>query len=444
MNDSNWDYARLIPISGIGGAEEQELRSTSALLAVVSAVDEFGKALLKPLGAPAGKVEAFCEVPFKLDPKKKDSQIVRPDGLIRITRGKTHWEILVEVKTGANELKKEQVENYLQIARDNKFQGGLLTISNQIVPVEGHHPIQVNKQRFGRVPLQHLSWSKILKEAILVKEHKGVKDEDQAWILQELIRYLHYDKSGVLSFNNLGSNWTMVRSAIRKKDPVDINKIRDVAFRWDQFIQHLCLGLSVDLGLDVIPLMSYKERADLELRKANVANILKDEGDLVGGVQIPNAAGNIEITANVESSRTMAEIDLKAADMKTGQGRLNWLLRQLRNIPDKPNEDHPICAENVDILASYLYKPKFHASSLAKIREDPTNLLQDSSLVPTNFTVKLNRKIGMTMKKGPGGFVYDAEHLVYDFYREIVQDIKKWTPRAPKLPKEIDSDEGEE
>ena len=35
--------------------------------AVLAHVDEFGRTLLKPLGAPAGKIEAFVETPFKLD-----------------------------------------------------------------------------------------------------------------------------------------------------------------------------------------------------------------------------------------------------------------------------------------------------------------------------------------------------------------------------------------
>ena len=39
----------------------------AALLAVLAHVDEFGRTLLKPLGAPAGKIEAFVETPFKLD-----------------------------------------------------------------------------------------------------------------------------------------------------------------------------------------------------------------------------------------------------------------------------------------------------------------------------------------------------------------------------------------
>ena len=63
MSEETWHEARLIPTSGISGAEEQERRATSALLAVMGVVKEFSKAVLGPLGAPAGTVETFIEVP---------------------------------------------------------------------------------------------------------------------------------------------------------------------------------------------------------------------------------------------------------------------------------------------------------------------------------------------------------------------------------------------
>src|SRR3954464_8761573 len=99
MPEDTWLAARLIPTSGISGAEEQERRATSALLAVMSAVREFGRALTQQFGAPAGSVETFIEVPFKLGDGK-----YFPDGLIRVTRGQRQWTALVEVKTGSNEL----------------------------------------------------------------------------------------------------------------------------------------------------------------------------------------------------------------------------------------------------------------------------------------------------------------------------------------------------
>ena len=58
MTEPAWQQARLIPTSGINGAQEQERRATSALLAVMTAVKEYGRTLTKGLGAHAGDIEA--------------------------------------------------------------------------------------------------------------------------------------------------------------------------------------------------------------------------------------------------------------------------------------------------------------------------------------------------------------------------------------------------
>lgn len=144
------------PESGINGADEQERRATSALLAVLGAVREYGKALLKPLGAPAGMIECYIEVPFLLGEKK-----LYPDGLIRVSRGTKSWTALVEVKTNSNELAPEQLENYLDVAREQGFDA-VVTISNEIPAVAGQHPTKVDKRKLKKVALHHLSWSQVL------------------------------------------------------------------------------------------------------------------------------------------------------------------------------------------------------------------------------------------------------------------------------------------
>jgi hypothetical protein len=90
VTEPAWQQARLIPTSGINGAQEQERRATSALLAVMGAVKEYGRTLTKGLGAHAGDIETFIEVEFDLDGKK-----VIPDGMIRVSRGSRVWTALV-------------------------------------------------------------------------------------------------------------------------------------------------------------------------------------------------------------------------------------------------------------------------------------------------------------------------------------------------------------
>jgi hypothetical protein len=42
------------------------------------------------------------------------------------------------------------------------------------------------------------------------KEHRGIADPDQAYILGELIRYLEHPRSGALEFEDMGSSWVSV------------------------------------------------------------------------------------------------------------------------------------------------------------------------------------------------------------------------------------------
>ena len=77
-DNPSWEQARLIPVSGIRNAEEQEGRATSALLAVMSSVDEFGWAVTKPYGAPKGRLEAYIEIVLEMS----DGHSVRPHGLL--------------------------------------------------------------------------------------------------------------------------------------------------------------------------------------------------------------------------------------------------------------------------------------------------------------------------------------------------------------------------
>jgi hypothetical protein len=253
IKDESWPAARLIPIASGTGVEAQERRATSALLAVIAAVPEFGRTLLKPLGAPVGRIETFIEIPFKVEGRS-----VRPDGVIAVTRAGRSWGALVEAKTSANPLSSEQMNAYLDLARDLGLEA-VLSVSNQYVTSSTIYPIDVDKKKLRKVKLRHLSWIDVLTEAIVQKKFRGVNDPDQAYILGELIRYLSDPRSGALSFEGMGQHWTAVRDGardrtLRKSDP----GVLAVAARWDDLIRFLGLSLTQELGEDVRTVRPYR------------------------------------------------------------------------------------------------------------------------------------------------------------------------------------------
>lgn len=427
--EQTWIPSRLIPISGLGGAEEKERRAASALLAVLGAVKEFGRALLKPFGAPAGTVSTFCEVPFVL----LDGQKIRVDGAIQVTRGGRTWTLLVEVKTGTNELSQQQVETYLDAVKERGFDG-LLTVSNQIVPIVGIHPVKVDGRRYAHVPLFHISWSRLLTLAHMVHEHQGVSDPDQAWILGELIRYLEYDGSGALAFDDMGPYWVKVRTAAREQTlrPSD-EGTEEVAARWDQLVQYLCLNLGARLGREVRPVLSRKEIDNPNARVVSMARELADRATLSATIRIPDTVGAIHLDTNLATMIGSATVEVEAPDLKRSSSRLNWLLRQLRNAPSELRID-----------VAFFHTRSTSSELLVRAIENPKVLLPESDRVPRSFALTLASEVGTKRRSGMGSFISDMAALLDRFYRDIVQDLKAWTPPAPQLQPAIERHEPRE
>lgn len=379
MSEENWHAARLIPTSGIKGAEEQERRATSGLLAVMASVREFSRALLTPLTAPAGNVDTYIEVPFDLDGRR-----VYPDGLIRVSRGQREWTALVEVKTSSNELEPEQLNDYLDVAREHGF-NALLTISNQIPAIPGTHPTAVDKRKLKKVALHHLSWTQVLTEAVMQKVHRGVSDPDQAWILGELIRYLEHPRSGAMETPDLGPGWVTIREAVHTGTVRASDKgVTEVATRWDQLIRYASLRLGRQLGIEVQPLLSRREISDPAQRVQTLVAGLCEKGTLAGGVRIPNAIAPVELHADLRASQVICFVDIDAPKEGRAQTRVNWLVRQLKDAPDDVR---------IDAFVAH-GKGSSTSELLRDVRVDPGKLVADPKRDIRGFRIARTSRMG--------------------------------------------------
>ena len=323
--------------------------TTSALLAVVSSVKEFGAAVLRPIGAPAGTISTFIEVEFQM----ADGRKARPDGVIRVTRGTKIWTALVEVKTGSSDLAREQVETYLDVARDNAFDA-VLTISNQIAPSESIHPVEVDKRKLKRVALFHLSWAEVLSIAVAQRVHRGVSDPDQAWILAELIRYLEHPRSGALDFSDMGASWVGVREALSAGTLRPADKgILEVISRWEQLLRFAALRLERELGNGVQVVVSRKEQSDPVASRTRLVDDLVSRHVLSGILRVPNTVGDIEVFADLRGNRCRVSVDVASPLEGRGQTRINWLTRQLLAAVATPVESDALISwdQQMDDLA---------------------------------------------------------------------------------------------
>jgi hypothetical protein len=383
------------------------------------AVPEFGHALLKELGAPKSpQIETFAEVRFK----DSSGKSVIPDGAIVCRRGKKAWTCLVEVKTAGAPLRPEQVHAYLDVARESGFDG-VLTISNQITASSSESPVAVDGRKLKRTALWHFSWWRVLTEAIVQHRYRGISDPDQAWILGELIAYLDSSASGAGGFDDMGDKWVAVRKAahdgtLRQNNP----EAHAIAARWEEFTQYLGLGMSQDLGRAVV---SPQRRSQTTASRIDGSvKELAGEGTLTAILRVPDAVGDLRITADLRARRTLTSVTLDAPREGRAKPRINWLLRQLANAPDELRIEaaFPNARETTSVL-------------LKDAREEPEKLLypSDSKREPRSFTITLARPMGQKRGKAEGSFVRETRTQTFDFYREIVQQLKAWQARPPKL-----------
>ncbi len=418
MTEETWHQARLIPTSGISGADEQERRATSALLAVMMSVREFGRALCQPLGAPAGALETYVEVPFQLGERK-----IFPDGLVRSRGRKKSWTALVETKTGTNTLQADQLESYLDVAREQGFDA-LITISNEIPPAPGQHPTKVDKKRLKKVSLHHLSWSQVLTEAVMQKEHRGVADPDQAWILGELIRYLEHPRSGALEFDDMGQSWVPVRQAVAQGTLRATDKTAaEVAAKFDALLRYASLRLGRQLGTDVTVSLSRREVADPSLRTQALTSSLAERGQLSGAIRIPNTVGPMVITADLRAGQVTCHVDLDAPHTGQPKTRVNWLVRQLRSAPD---------STRVEAFIAHQRGPGT-AELLQAIKEQPLLLLPDPKKEPRSFRVALSQPTGAKRGSGRGSFIGSVLDATDAFYADVLQHLRAWSAAPPKM-----------
>jgi stress response protein SCP2 len=408
---SDWQPARLFPVAGIGSGEEQERRATSALLAVMGTVREFGAALTSKCGAPRGALTTFIEVPFG-----QDEEAYRPDGVLRVTRGQNTWTALVEVKTSNAKLDATQIDHYVEIARAKGFDA-VITISNELAGGDADHPIAIDRRKLRKVALHHVSWDQIRAEAILTARHRGVADATQGKVLEEFIRYMTHARSGMGGLGDMGASWVKVRDAVKAKTARPADKATgEVSARFDELVQHLGHHLSGLLGVEVQALAP-RETPDHASRRQQLA----DSGVLFGRLKVPGAIDVMVVGADLRSDRATASITVPAPRGETRpQTRVTWLLRQ---IPEDANESLR--------LEAHLAGPRSDSTAalLGKARIDPSCLLPADQREIKSFTISMDLPLGAKRAAGTGTLISSVKSVSTTFYAEVVQHLKPWVDK---------------
>lgn len=423
--------ARLIPVVADGSREK---RVASVVLAVMTAVPAFARALIASAGKSIGKsakVECWTEVVFAgQEGFGKD----RPDGLIIVSVGKSRWSALVEAKIGNQDLTAEQVERYVLLARTNGIDA-VITISNQLVARADHHPIKLPKRLLTKVGLYHWSWMSVLTAAMLLDMEQAIDDSEQQFLLDETIRFLSHDSTGISGLGQMNREWKDVVATIRNGGNLKKTapEVEATISSWHQEERDLCLIMSRHLGTPVGLRLERKHKdAPLERIKDN-CQLLASEMRMCGSLQIPGAATDLDITVDLQTRTIACAMRLDAPkDKQQTKARVNWLLRQLSKTEN----------ENTHVRARWPGRTPDTMESLAKLREYPSAIqTANPKMAPLAFEVLLIEDLAGKFS-GARSFVEHLERIVPEFYDQVGQHLRAWRPAPPK-PRATDDREVE-
>lgn len=413
--------ARLIP--SVSDSKREE-RATASLLATFMIVPAYAQEVLSDAGAPIGKrvkITCLTEVVFKTKGERRP----RPDGLIIVTSGSRTWTAIVESKVGTSQLSQDQIEEYLDLAKEIGI-NALITISNQFATLPTHHPVRISKQKTRSVSLYHFSWLGLISKAILVSESKSVEDKEQGYILSELVRYMQHDASGITSLAKMGSGWKDVCTAIQQGAPLNRNSeiLSDSVASWHQLLRYLAIQLSVAIGKPVMIALNRARYKDAELNfNEDVSSLLK-ENRLEAEFDVPNAATKLVFSADFLRRTINLSMKLDAPKDRTrSTAVINWLVKQIRSTDES----------DLSIRAYWPRRIPMTSEPLINVLENPAILVPENvSELPVALEVV--RVVDLAGRfKGAKTFVEESAQAFPQFYAKVGQLLTKWVPKPPKV-----------
>lgn len=416
------EKARLIPVVA---DTSKENRAASVLLATISCVDDFAKALLSGIGQRVGtraRIECFTEVVFQKSP---DGAKIRPDGLLVVDFGKRSWSALVEAKIGKSRLAPEQIANYCQLAKLNGIDA-VITLSNEFAAHPTHHPTKPTRKVTRGIALFHWSWMHVLTQATLLLHDDHFNSPEQRYLLSEAVRYFKHDSVGISTFDRMNPEWKDLVSKVHSGAKLHKTavEVENSVAAWHQEQRDLCLLMSRKLGRNVTLKLPRSHTTDQEKRLKDDCEQLVSTHRLLCIIDVPDAAAPINVCADL-SHRTISSTMRLAApkDRKTAQSRINWIVRQLVKAD----------SENIFVNAIWPGRAQDTQASLAELRENPQLLRVDNiALVPQYFDAVMVRDLAGKFA-GPRTFIEHLEEIVPNFYEQVGQHLRTWVAPPPKL-----------
>jgi hypothetical protein len=405
------DEARLIPV---GAATQKERFACSVLLASLRVVHPFARDFFDHIGWKVGswsEIRGYTEPVFSNQP---DGITCRPDGLLILDTGKKERRAIVETKIGSAKISGDQLAQYCRLAKANKIDA-IITVSNELSADPTHLPYDIPKEG-KNIPIFHWSWSYLVMLAELLLRVEEEFDEEQDYILREIIRYFDHESAGVSCNTTMCADWSEVVERILGAARLSTSDVAvsSVVSCWHQQLASVCISQTRQLKFPVTLRLS-KPQWDQRIRLSDDISKFVESNRLWATFEYPAPQIPIELVADASRRNVTCRLTVDAPlNRRTYKSRIRWILGQL--------PDDLVLPARLDVVWKYNQRS---SAPLSALREDLDAGKIDSPSAPRAFEIVYVADVS-TKFAGTKSFIPAVEEALVAFYESIARHVRPW------------------
>lgn len=413
----SFKVARLIPLDKPG----DEMALTSVFMSTLRLVKEFRNKILSDL-----RISQKGEIVYLTEFGIKDFPNCRFDGIIIVFKSNKITDVAVfEMKNGNSILDKEQMERYFSLCRDLRIEK-LVSVSNQFVSDVSHCPVGVKSLK--SLKRYHLSWTYILTigQLLLFKNDKNINDDDQAEIMKEALSYFENKKSGIVGKSSMKKEWVNLSEQITLGTTIKSKSedLEGTVLSWIQEEQDLGLFLSRKLGV-MVDVNNSKYKNNMKKQLDDYKKQLLDKKTLDSSLRIKGVVSNLNIIADFSKRAIEFNVSLNVGN-DSSRKKISWLKKQFE-LCLKRSDDFLNIESNVFVDILFKNSNKSERISLGQLRNLQNEYNHRDIREFKVVFIKDYGKLFLANFK----FITSLEMDSLEFYRMVVQNLKKWEVKVP-------------
>jgi hypothetical protein len=408
------EVARLIPV---GAVNQRERVACSVLLAALRVVQPFARSFFAGMNWRSGnwaQVHGYTEPVFK---SQQDGLRRRPDGLLILNTGRREGRFIVEAKIGGAKIDTDQLAEYSQLVRPNGIDA-IIPVSNELSSGPADLPYALPRE-VRNLTFYHWSWSHLVMLAELVLREEEDFDEEQDYILREIIRYFDHESVGVVRGSQMCSDWSDIVERIQVGGhlKVDDPTVQNVIQCWHQQLAGLCISQSRHLRQSVT-LRLARSQWDPKTRLVEDLQEFVEDNRLLASFVFPTEVGPIEVAADARRRSITCSLGITAPLNRQRYGaRVRWLLNQL---PDEIS---------LPLRVNLIWeRGQRSEAALSSLRDDLNAARLDSPGGPRSFEIISVTDLAGRFA-GSRTFIASLEQALSEFHENIARHLRPW--RAP-------------